>query len=150
MRACADDEERRRYGECAAAADECFPESTGRAGAHLRRMFMEQICELHTCDADAISRSPSFLAGGGGGRGGGGGSLGSIAMTVIGGMALFIIVGIYVSAFVSGRNTRVRSDLQRRAAPDRRGRRGGAAADLIRLQQRWIRWAWRRGAGKRE
>ena len=69
MRECDADEERRRYEECTAAADECFPEGTGKAGAHLKGIFMQQICELHTCDHDIVSQSTSFLVGGGSGLG---------------------------------------------------------------------------------
>ena len=145
MRECDADEERRRYEECTAAADECFPEGTGKAGAHLKGIFMQQICELHTCDHDIGSQSTSFLVGGGSGRAGGnsGGSLGNIAMNVVGGMALFIVVGIYISTYVQGRNARVRSDLRRIPGRDR-GRGGGVAVELIRLQQRCMRWAWRK------
>ena len=96
----------RRAEECARAATACFPPTSGPASVHLKRTFEHEVCRMHTCDADVLAQPSAFLSSGArrfDASSGGNAELGHVAMAVLGGLALFIIIGIYVSIYFAAR-----------------------------------------------
>lgn len=95
---------------CVEMADECFPiqEDTNRATAHLRKIFLHEVCDAHSCDRDykLYSLKSSFFASDEF-------TLGHLALAVFGCMSLFIVLAIYFADYISNETIKSGSHLRR-------------------------------------